>query len=222
MNTDELFVSSSNLPKPLDKKELYELLSKISDGNKEARDKVLLHNIRLVLYRVNERFGTVQYDRKYLVSLGIDGLIKAINNYDISKSVEFSTFAIRCIDNEILMFLGKLRRSRIVGSTDLYMNTLNYEDDIEEEYIDNELRLIVNELVMKLSDREREIIMMFFGFYDGVRYKQGEIADKFNVSQSFVSRVIKGALKKIRMQLMELGIIEDGKLKEKKKRCLNN
>lgn len=114
LDTYELFVNSSDLPGKLTKEELYELLGKMQKGSLKARDEIIVHNVRLVLYVVGERFKSFTYLKKDLVASGNIGLIKAVDTYDMSRGVEFSTYAFRCINNEILQFLKKLRIA-IVG-----------------------------------------------------------------------------------------------------------
>lgn len=109
MNTEELFLDVE-LPKALIKAQIYELLDKIKQGDEEAIKIMVEHNIRLVLHEVTGRFKSVAYDKKDLVSIGNLGLIKAVETFDKSKNVEFSSYAIRCIDNEILMFLRNLKK----------------------------------------------------------------------------------------------------------------
>ena len=92
------------------KKELIHLFKLVKEGSMEAREKIILHNIRLVTYEMNKKFIDFNYDKSDLFSIGILGLINAIDNYDFTKDYEFSTFAIRCIDNEILMFIRELQK----------------------------------------------------------------------------------------------------------------
>lgn len=105
MNIDEFFRDGHRLPRPLTKDELHQLFKELNEGSQEARNKLIIHNIRLVLYEVTHKFKNVDYDKKDLVSMGNLGLIKAIHTYDISKGFSFSAYATRCIDNEILIFL---------------------------------------------------------------------------------------------------------------------
>lgn len=233
MNTDELFIGK--LPQPLTKEELNNLIIKVSEGSHEARNKLIVYNIRLVLYEVIHRFEKVDYDKRELVSIGIMGLIKAINTYDISKNIKFSTYATRCIDNEILMFLRKLKKEQKVESIDRIVfygkdsSELKLEDklcddsDLVEDYERNEIHNIIRELVKELPYRDREIVMLYFGFYNNRIYNQEEIADRLNISRSYVSRLIKENVIKMRKQLEDIGVIElhekpktKGKGKEKK------
>ena len=220
MNYDELFIDGHKLPKPLSKKEVYELLERIKQGDNKALAKLVEHNIRLVLYQVEKRFKTVQYDKKELVSIGNIGLMKAVTTFDISRNMEFSTYAIRCIDNEILMFLRNLKKYASDASLDeaIYHNndgdeikikdTLSDDMDFVEEYIDNETHLMIREIVNELPERDRKIIILYFGFYDNKRHNQNEIANMLSISQSYVARLIKRIVSQIGMQLEKKGLIE--------------
>ena len=221
MKTEELFIDCDKLPNTLSKNELYQLFNKMNQGDESARELLVKHNIRLVLYEVRAKFSLVDYDKKDLVAVGNIGLLKAINSFDISKNIKFATFASHCIDNEILMFLRKIKRHYNVGSIydiikkDKEGYGLKVEDtiiddiNIENECINNETNQIIRNLVNELPYRDREIIMMFFGFYNNHRYWQEEIAQKFNLSQSHVSRIITKTLKKLASKLKEEGIIEE-------------
>ena len=220
MNFDELFIDGNKLPKQLSGKEVLELLDKIKQGDEKALEKMMEHNIRLVIYEVTHRFKSVGYDKKDLVSIGNVGLMKAIKTFDISKRITFATYATRCIDNEILMFLRRLKKDQNVDSLDRAIsydkegNELKIEDiisdkiDIINDYADNETYRIINQIVRELPDRDKEIIMLHFGFYDDKTHTQREIADMFSISQSYVSRVIKRIVKKIGKQLSQKGVIE--------------
>ena len=226
MNTNELFIDGHKLPKPLSKQEVYDLLDKIKQGDEKARERLVEHNIRLVLSEVTGRFSTVEYDKKDLVSIGNVGLMKAITTFDTSKKVEFSTYAIRCIDNEILMFLRKLKKYANDDSLDRTINhdkdgnelkiedTLSDDTDIVEEYTDNETHRIIREVVKDLPDRDRKIIMLHFGFYNDETHTQKEIAGMLSISQSYVSRLITKIVKQVGKILEEKGLIE---LREKEK-----
>ena len=100
----------SEVTQPLSKSELMQLFKLSKEGSMEAREKIILHNIRLVTYEISRRFINFDYDKSDLFSIGILGLINAVDNYDFTKDYEFSTFAIRCIDNEILMFIRELQK----------------------------------------------------------------------------------------------------------------
>lgn len=220
MGYNDIFLEGYKIPKKLPKEEMYDLLSKVSHGDSDARQKLIEHNIRLVIYEVNGRFNTLEYDKSELVSIGILGLVKAVDTYDLSKKIEFSSYAIRCIDNEILMFIRKLNKEKGVDSLDRPIggegsdkkikleDTISSDVDIETSYEDEEDYAEVRRIVYSLPEREREIIMLAFGFYDGRVYKQREIADKLNISRSYISRLIAQIVKDIKKELEEVGIVE--------------
>lgn len=228
MNTNELFIEASNLPKPLSKSQLYELLDKVKQGDINAIDTITKHNIRLVLYQVTNKFKFVDYDKKDLVSVGNIGLMKAITTFDISKGFEFSAYAARCIDNEILMFLRKLKKDKNIDSMDRVIfhskddkklkieDTLSDGTDIVEDYERKTINENIREVVNKLPVRDREIIMLYFGFYNDKCYSQLEIANMVNLSQAQVSREITRLIGSLGQQLQQLDII-----KLTKEDCLN-
>ena len=220
MNNDEWFMDGHKLPQPLPRDETFKLIQLATNGSEEARVKLVTHNIRLVLYIVSNRFSNVEYDKKDLVSIGNIGLLKAIDTFDISKGFEFSTYAMKCIDNEILMFLRKIKKHQNIVSMDTIVfhdkdgSDIKLEDklsdgsDLVEDHEQNEIHSIIRKLVQELPDREKEIVMLHFGFYNDRIYTQEEIADKLNISQSYTSRLIKKTVKKIGKQLVYVGVIE--------------
>ena len=220
MNTDEIFIDANKLPKALSKEETYDLLRKIQQDDDLAKKKLAEHNIRLVISNIYKKFPNVEYDKKDLISIGNIGLLKAISSFDISKNIEFSTYAIRCIDNEILMFLRKLKKHENVDSLDRTINysndgselkikdTLSDDIDIEKEYTDNEMHYILREILNDLPEYDKNILMLHFGFYNDKQYKQKEIADMLSLSQPQVSRIITRSVKRIGNILEEKGIVE--------------
>ena len=226
MNVNEWFIEGYNLPKPLSNKETYELFDKVNHGDDKAREKILNYNIRLVLYRVVGRFRAVNYDKKDLVSIGNIGLIKAVDTFDLSKKTAFSSYATRCIDNEILMFLLKLNResnpvslSEMIDcecdddKRELIVEDLICDDiNIAEQYENKETYNIISQIIDNLPERSRKIIRLYFGFDNGKICSQDEIATMFNIIQSGVSKLIKRILKQIKVQLDEWNV----KYEEKK------
>ena len=219
-----------NLPEPLSKEEEYRLFQEVNEGSKEARDELIIHNVRFVSHRVM-RFSNGSYDMEDLISIGNIGLIKAIDTYDMSKEFQFLNYAARCIDNEILMFLRKTRKHKNIVSlssvfrSDKEGNELKFEDilsdemNVVEDYMEHETYQIICQIVKDLPDRDRKIIMLYFGFYHDETYSQREIADMMSLSQSYVSRVIKRVVKKIGQQLRKKGVIElHESVSEKEKR----
>lgn len=220
MNYDDIFIGN-NLPKPLEKEELFEYIRKANLGDLEARYKVILHNMRLVLSQVLGKFVNTPYEKKELVSIGTVGLLKAVDTFDITKKIEFATYAIRCIDNEILMFIRKGKRYLEEESFDqpifygkdgdeikLEDTILDEKGDFTKDVEERELLLEVRRQVDMLEGREKEIIKLYFGFYNDKQYSQKEIAELFGISRSFVSRIISKTVNKIREQLQQSGIIE--------------
>ncbi len=181
---------------------------------------IVEHNIRLVLHQVTNRFKYVEYDKKDLVSIGNIGLMKAVRTFDKSKKVAFSSYATRCIDNEILMFLRKLKKDPKIDSLDRVIaydkegkelkieDTISDETDIVEDYEKNITYKIIQEIVKKLPDRDREIIMLYFGFYNSKIHTQHDIADMMSTSRSSVSRQITKIVKRIGIKLQHYDIIE--------------
>ena len=217
MNTEELFLDANDLPKPLSKEELSELFDKIKLGDEEAKNKVVEHNIRLVLYEVTKRFKSVNYDKKDLISIGNVGLIKAVLTFDKSRNMEFATYAVRCIDNEILQFLRKLKKHQNIDSLDRTISKAGYKEsyvttlgelisnknDMVEEFDRKESYQIIREIISNLPAQEKEIIMLYFGFYNNKLYTQAEIAERTSLAQSWISRSIKRIVKKIELQLKQ-------------------
>lgn len=210
MDSNKIFTTvTDDLPQPLPNEELYHLLKLIREGSKEAYDKLVEHNIRLVIYEVNSRFKNVNYSKEDLVAIGTEGLINAINTYDLSNNSKFSYYATKCIDNIILKFLRQIKKEKNVDSLDriIFENsdgreirlseTISDDVSIVENYENKELHKIVREVVMDLPERDREIIMRYFGFYNDKVYTQQEIANKFNITQQEVSRLISKNVKYI-------------------------
>ena len=220
MNTDELFIDANQLPKPLSKSQTYELLDKVKQGDEEAKKIIAEHNIRLVLYEVTTRFKYVEYDKKDLVSIGNIGLIKAITTFDKSRKVEFSAYTARCIDNEILMFLRKIKKDQNVDSLNKQIKhdkegrELKIEDiisdtsNIIEDYEKKITYKSIQEIIKKLPNRDKEIIILRFGFYNNEVHTQEEIANMMSISRSYVSRLIAKIVKGIGQELKKNGIIE--------------
>ena len=220
MNTDDLFMNGYKIPDPLSSQEVDELLEKIKQGDECAKEKLAKHNIRLVLFEVLGRFKTVECDKKDLVSIGNVGLMKAITTFDISKKTKFSVYAVKCIDNEILMFLRKLKKERNVDSLDETIgydkngNELKIKDiisdktDIVKDYTNNETYQAIRQLVNDLPNRDKKIIMLHFGFYSDKTYTKTEIANMLSLSRPYVSSLVKKIVKKLGKQLQEKGFIE--------------
>lgn len=200
-----------SFPKPLSTKEESEYLQRCKAGDKIARDKLIEHNLRLVAHIV-KKYNMVDKETDDLISIGTIGLIKAIDTFDDEKGIRLATYASRCIDNELLMMLrsGKRLAKEVylydpIGS-DREGNEINLIDIIEEAEIDivdnivleNDIKRLYQVLGKVLTDREREIISLRYGLSNTKEVTQREIAHKLGISRSYVSRIEKKALKKLR------------------------
>lgn len=204
------------LPRVLTEEEFDYYFKLFKEGNMDARDTLINHNIRLVVMIVQKYFGDTEYELEELLSIGIIGLIKAVDTFDIDKNKKISTYASRCIKNEILMYFRKkdlvtLSLDEPIGGYEdapLIWEMFSEDDSnsLEEEYIDKEIKEIRKQTILDvlntLSDKERLVIMMYFGFIDGKVYKQREIADVVNISRSRVCRIIESTLKKIKRKIL--------------------
>ena len=235
MNENELFLDDVKLPNKLSKEKLVDLFEKVYIGDENAKKKIIEHNIKLVLYRVEKRFKNIDYDKKDLVSIGIIGLIKAIDNFDISKNIAFATFATRCIDNEILMHLRKIKKFQNVELFDDVINTdkdgneLKVNDilkdetvDIEEQYEKKEYEEKYIAKLYKILDvlkkRDREVIIWHFGLFGNEIHTQEWIAKKLGISRSYVSRIVQRVLNDMKRMLEDDNIdLENKKSQENKK-----
>ncbi len=133
MTINEQIVAQYTTYEPLEKDELNRLIRAAKNGSKEAEERLVMHNLRLVLRQVFRRFGRIDYDKNDLISIGKIGLIKAINTYDVEKNFRFSSYAVRCIDNEILIFLRTIKDYQIIDSLD---DVVFYGKDGSEKKID--------------------------------------------------------------------------------------
>ncbi len=200
-----------SFPKPLSAKEETEILCQCMEGSKEARDVLIERNLRLVAHIV-KKYNTADREIDDLISIGTIGLIKAIDTFDPDKGIRLATYASRCIDNELLMMLrsGKRQAKEVylyepIGS-DKEGHEINLLDIIESSEADiiEDIELQGNvkrlyELVNKvLSKREKQIIEMRYGLNAQEEVTQREIASKIGISRSYVSRIEKKALKKLR------------------------
>lgn len=198
-------------PKPLDAKEEESLFLEFRAGNKQARDILIEHNLRLVAHIV-KKYAQPERDNEDLISIGTVGLIKAVDTFDESKGIRLGTYAARCIENELLMFFraGKKTAKEIylydpIG-TDKEGNAISLLEIMEAEEEDyaermerkEKLSVLPNLLVNRLEDREREIIALRYGLYGGKEFTQREIAERMAISRSYVSRIEKKALRKLR------------------------
>ena len=217
-NSSELFIEG--LPGSLSQEESDKLFKMARQGDKEARNELILHNVKLVMYEVKKRFCFAGFDVEDLVSVGNIGLIKAVETFDKEKGFNFSSYATRCIDNEILMYLNKSRSEKVDTSLDKpvvgghnddemdIMDTIKDNTDIVNEWLAKERLQIIREAVEKLPEQGREIIKLYFGFYNNKTYTQNEISRILSISQSEVSKKIKLFLSDLNVTLYNEGVIE--------------
>ena len=208
-NTCHYIVS---LPSPLSEQEESEAILSLEKGDEDAKNKLIEHNLRLVVY-IAKRFDNTGIDIEELISIGTMGLIKAVKNYNSDKKIKLATFASRCIENEILMYLRKMVKIKSEVSLDEPLNVdpegnqLVLSDvlgtDGDMIYKDAESRVegdILRELFDKLNERDKAIVGMRYGLYGNEEKTQKEIADMMNISQSYISRLEKKILLKLKKE----------------------
>lgn len=210
-NEKVLYLGSTDiLPPPLTKEEEESLVMLSNKGDMSARNKLIEHNLRLVVF-LAKKYDNTMYDLEDLVSIGTIGLIKGVKTYNLDKNIKLATYASRCIDNEILMFLrkNKKRKTEISFEDSINLdsegNELHLEDVfgtedniVEKEYesiVDKEC--LINE-IENLSKRDKEILILRYGLNNKKEYTQKEVADMLGISQSYISRIEKKAIKRLK------------------------
>ena len=204
------------LPPPLEKEEENEVICRLGEDSR-ARDILIEHNLRLVVY-IAKRFENTGIGIEDLVSIGTIGLVKAINTFKADKNIKLATYASRCIENEILMYIRKHSGTRVEVSIDEPLNTdwdgnelllsdiLGSEDDgVSYEIEQMEERLRVRRAVAELSGRERVIIEMRYGMNGRRELTQKEVADRLGISQSYISRLEKKIIAKLKCEIESEG-----------------
>ena len=198
------------LPAPLSSEEEAVLLK---NDNSSSRDKLIVHNLRLVVY-IARKFEVVGANIEDLISIGTIGLIKAVNTFCVDKNIKLATYASRCIENEILMYLRKNSSLKNEISIDeplnidwdgnelLLSDVLGSDgDEIGREIEHEDERYLLNSFVVKLPPRERQIMEMRFGMNGYEEYTQKEVADTLGISQSYISRLEKRIIGKLKKQI---------------------
>ena len=202
--------STDMLPEPLSKEMEDYYVEKMQRGDLDAKDKLIEHNLRLVVF-LAKKYENTGVDLEDLVSIGTIGLIKGIQTFQSGKNIKLATYASRCIDNEILMHLRKNKKTKTEVSIDASLsfdgegNELHLEDvlgtepdivtkSIEEE---NDKKVMLEE-VMKLKPRDRDIIVLRYGLLGNDELTQKEVAEKLGISQSYISRIEKKVIKRLR------------------------
>lgn len=208
--------SSESLPPPLTKEEEQNLYNEISQGKESSKNKLIVHNLRLVVY-IAKKFENSGVPIDDLISIGTIGLIKAVNTFSPERSIKLATYASRCIENEILMYLRKTSNMKNEVSIEEPLNTdwdgnelllcdiLGSEADIVNKDIEQELeKKLLLQAVDKLNSREKLIMEMRFGLNSKKEFTQKQVADKLGISQSYISRLEKKIIKRLRNDLKKV------------------
>lgn len=207
---------SDTLPPPLKKEEEATLLDRMSQGDDDVRQILIERNLRLVVY-IARRFENTGINIEDLISIGTIGLIKSINTYRTDKNIKLATYASRCIENEILMYLRKNSAQRTEVSLDEPLNTdwdgnelllsdvLGTEADTVMRPIEEDVdRQLLEAALEKLSEREREIIVLRFGLSGHPEQTQKEVADRMGISQSYISRLEKRIINRLKKEIIKM------------------
>lgn len=211
------YINSNNvLPQPLSEEDEAKLLLEVKNCSIDARNELIEHNLRLVVF-IAKKFESTKINMEDLISIGSIGLIKGIQTFKMEKNIKLATYASRCIENEILMHLRKIQRTRqeysldevlsidsegnemilsdIISSNEtLALTKMTEEEDVKNLYY----------AIDKLTPREKEIVIMRYGLYGEVPLTQKEVADKLGISQSYISRLEKRIIDKMRQEIENL------------------
>ena len=204
---------AGSFPRPLTAQQEREYLRRCAEGDLEARNQLVEHNLRLVAHII-KKYYTQTDDQEDLISIGTIGLIKAVNTFTPERSIKLATYASRCIGNEILMYLRKTSNRRQETSIDEPLNVDGDGNELllsdilgsDENMVSQQLeqaseRAVLRRAVERLSPRERQIMELRFGLADGIERTQKEAADALGISQSYISRLEKRIIQTLRLQL---------------------
>lgn len=204
---------SQTLPPPLDGKEEEEALNKLSNGDESIKKVLVERNLRLVVY-IAKKFENTGVGIEDLISIGTIGLMKSINTFNTNKNIKLATYASRCIENEILMYLRKSNKMKGEVSIDeplnqdcdgnelLLSDILGTDGDVTSRRIEDEVdKKLLKESIKKLSPREKYIMNLRFGFDNDEEKTQKEVADMLGISQSYISRLEKKIISKMRREI---------------------
>ena len=207
---------SDTLPPPLTREEEAGVLARLDAGEEASRQILIERTLRLVVY-IARRFENTGINIEDLISIGTIGLIKSVNTYRTDKNIKLATYASRCIENEILMYLRKNASQRGEVSLDEPLNTdwdgnelllsdvLGTEADTVMRPIEDDVdRQLLTAAIAKLSDREREIITLRFGLNGGREQTQKEVADRLGISQSYISRLEKRIISRLKREILKM------------------
>ena len=217
LNNDIYYIGGSDvLPPPLTSEEENDLLKKLSSDNKSVKSILIERNLRLVVY-IARKFENTGIGVEDLVSIGSIGLIKAINTFKTDKNIKLATYASRCIENEILMYLRRNNKIKTEVSIDEPLNVdwdgnelllsdiLGTDDDITHKKIEDEVeKELLNMAMQKLSNREKRIMDLRFGLSNGYEKTQKEVADMLGISQSYISRLEKRIIARLKKEISKM------------------
>ena len=205
------------LPTPLSQAQEAAYLKRLENGDAEARKVLIEKNLRLVVF-IAKKFDSVTCGIEDLISIGTIGLIKAINTFRTDKNIKLATYASRCIENEILMYLRRSTKLKSEVSLDEPLNVdwdgnelllsdiLGTEHDTVSQHLEEEVnRSLLYSAMAKLTPRERELMEMRFGLKNGKEMTQKEVADKLGISQSYISRLEKRIITRLQREMRKLG-----------------
>lgn len=203
------------LPTPLDSETELELIESAEKGDETARNKLIEHNLRLVVY-ISKKFENTNIDMEDLISVGAIGLIKAVNSFKLEKNIKLATYASRCIENEILMHLRKANRTKAEISLDepltvdgdgnelVLGDILSSESDSVTSGIEKSTeKKLLWDCIRKLNSKEQEIMILRFGLKNDEEKTQKEVADLLGISQSYISRIEKKIVDKLKKELLK-------------------
>lgn len=204
--------STDKLPEPLSKEDEIKYVELSMAGDEFARNKLIEHNLRLVVF-LSKKYENTGVDLEDLVSIGTIGLIKGVNTYKLDKNIKLATYASRCIDNEILMFLRKNKRRRGEVSfedslsydsegNELHLeDILGTDDDVVTRPLEEEVeKKILYQELKKLNDRDKEIMIMRYGLFNKKEMTQKEVAESLGISQSYISRIEKKVINTLKLK----------------------
>lgn len=209
--------SSEPLPEPLSRNEEKSLLERLENGEERVRKTLIERNLRLVVY-IARKFENTRIDMEDLISIGSIGLIKAVNTFDVTKKIKLATYASRCIENEILMYLRRNSKRKAEISFDEPLNVdwdgnelrlsdiFGTDGDLIYRFIEEEIhRQLLLEAMDELSKRERKILILRFGLNrEGDSMTQKEVAHYLGISQSYISRLEKRIIEKLKQEVARM------------------
>lgn len=206
------------LPPPLKGEEERKVIDQAVSGNQKARDTLIEHNLRLVVYVAKRYDNSTNCPLEDLISIGTIGLVKAINTFKADKNIKLATYASRCIENEILMYLRKNNKTKLEVSIDEPLNVdwdgnelllsdiLGTDEDVISKGIESEVeKKLLYKAIEKLNHREKVIVEMRYGLNnkDGEEMTQKEVADSLGISQSYISRLEKKIIKRLKREILK-------------------